>query len=344
MGKRIRSCGRLALCVMMSLCAMQGVVRAETEPVPVGAIPLPVGKTSTVRGRGMTWYVDGPTVIPPNVEIRIELGTTILGINNASLEVQGGLKVHGTQGSWVKMKNIDFSPTVHAKRGFHLDMVDFYGCKFVHPEKAPLGGGLTIENSTFQRDCTLKFRVHDSFLKIMTVEAGCACEIHAVPSSKKFIEIEVRSSWMRELTLTGMCRATVRHSELKAGITCRNVHDVEIDGCDVEADITFRQGPEDVFKKVVLTKCNMLSGANVVLDRPKGPKTKKERVKLDKFYFAPGERRVKALQGKAIAKRVKDGDDLPKGEGSVFATWGAANKRKHQLVSYTLKQRIPPLN
>ena len=84
------------------LLAAPGALAAD-EP-PKGAKPLPIKRTTTVRGMGTTWYVDGPIVIPPHVELRIELGTKIIGINDASIEVQGGLKVHGTEDYWVVMK------------------------------------------------------------------------------------------------------------------------------------------------------------------------------------------------------------------------------------------------
>ena len=89
--------GRCVVAVLVAGCVMAEAAHAGEQAPPDGAEPLPVERTTTVRGRGTVWYVDGPTVIPPSAEIRIELGTRIVGINNASLDVQGGLKIHGTE-------------------------------------------------------------------------------------------------------------------------------------------------------------------------------------------------------------------------------------------------------
>ena len=50
--------------------------------------------------------------MPKNVEITVQLDVRIVGINDASLDVQGGLKIHGTQDHWVKIDGVDLSPVL----------------------------------------------------------------------------------------------------------------------------------------------------------------------------------------------------------------------------------------
>jgi hypothetical protein len=316
---------------------------ADPQKPPEGARPLPIDKTGTVRNDGYPYYLDGAQVLPPTAEVTVQLGVRIVGINKASLDVQGGLKVHGTEGNWVRIEGIDFSPTREARRGLHLDMVDFRGCRFAHGENEEIGGDVTIENSCFQNDCAFDVRMRRGFLKIMTCEFGMPCRIFCDRQKENSvpIEVEIRSSWMRELELRGPGMIFVRHTELKAGVTCRSVTQVEVDGCDVRADLTIEQQPEDDFKKITLTKCNLLAGARLVLRRKPGEKTRVERLAVDKFYF---ETSAGPAEGeKEIGPLIEDVDDDEAGN-SVRALVSKGPKRPHLLVSYDLRSRAPPLN
>ena len=307
--------------------------------------PFPVTKTTKLTAKRSPYIIDGPTVIPKTAEVTVQLGVRIIGINNASLDVRGGLKIHGTQDRWVKITNVDFSPTKMPHRGLHLDMVDFYGCKFKHGEDGELGGKITIENSTFQRDCEFDIRFLRGFLKIMTVEWGMPCRIRCDRQKENPvpIEVEIRSSWCRAVEISGPAMANLRHSEIRGGLTCRNVTELTVDGCDITNELAIHQGPEDSFKKITLTKCNLFDGAELILDRPAGQKTKTERVRLNKFYFGPRGAGKALKDKKQIAERIKDGADNER--VSVKATWTKPNKRKHLLVNYdTLRTRVPPLN
>jgi len=317
---------------------------AFAEAPPQGAVPFPVGKTTIVRAeKGPVYYIDGPTVIPKHAEVTVQLNVEIIGINAASLEVQGGLKVHGTQDHWVVIRNVDFSPTVQPTRGLHLDMVDLYGCRFVHAKDAGLLGDVVIENAAMQRDCALDVRIIEGSFKLLTIDSGIPWKLHCIPPDPRRpkIEIQIRSSWARGIELTGPGDATIRHSELKNGLTCSGVSKVTVDGCDVKVGVlAFRQGADDTFKHITLTKCNLFEGSTLVLDRAPNPKGKKEKVRIDKFYFGPKSGGRAVTKKDKVAALIEDGADKP--ERNVFAVVGKPAKRPHGLVAYgDLRVRVP---
>jgi hypothetical protein len=334
--------GALAIGLGIGL-AMLSAARARAEEPPAGSIPLPVDKTATVRAEGKVYYLDGAKVIPRTAEITVQLGVTIVGINKASLDVQGGFKVHGTQDSWVTIRNVDFSPTLSPLRGVHLDMADLHGCVFRHPESAAFDGQWTIENSCLQRDCAFDVRIAGGFLKIMTVEFGIPCKIRCVPpkTGGPPIEVDVRSSWMKTLDFTGPAAVNFVNSEIR-GLALHGVTDATVNGCDVLGELSVKQAAEDSFKKLVLTKVNFFDGCRLVLERPKGPDTKDEKLKLDKPFFGTKESGIGTEDEKTIMGMIVDGADAP--EVSIKAWLANPQKRKHALVNYdTLRSRAPPL-
>jgi hypothetical protein len=327
-----------------ALVALLGL-RAPARPAVAeeAGTPFPVGRSVTVRDEGQAYVIDGAQVIPRGVEITVQADVRIVGINGASLDVQGGLKVHGTQDHWVRIENVDFSPTVAPNKGLHLDMADLHGCRFQHAQGQALDGFVTIENSCLQRDCVFAVRMWRGFLKIMTVEFGMLCTIACVKGEKSAapIEIEVRSSWMKAIAFSGEATATFRHSEIQDGLVGRDFSRIVVDGCDIGQELAFHQGPGGSFKKLELTKCNLIGGARLLLAREGGPQTKKEKVRVQRFYFGPktggGVKTEKEAQALII-----DGADVE--EGNVFAQPTKPNKRPHVLVNYdTLRMRAPPL-
>jgi hypothetical protein len=334
---------RATATLCLFLFAGASVARAE-EP-PAGAVPFPVGRTCKLTARnGPVYYIDGPTVIPPKVEITVQLDVQIVGINGATLDVQGGLKVHGTQDHWVKIENVDLSPTQACRKGLHLDMVDLRGFRLVHGEGAGFTGELTIENAAMQRDCAFDVCLHTGTLKLMTIESGIPWTIRcASPDPKtKPILVQVRSCWARATQLSGACDATLRHSEIKGGLTCRNVTEVVVDGCDLTDTLAFHQGPEDVFKQITLSKCNLFDGCTLVLDREANEEAKQEKVKVDKFYFGKRDGPGGITKSDAVQTLIHDDADEP--HRRVTARVAAPQKKKHLLVNYDqLRLRVPPV-
>lgn len=330
----------VAFLVLTAPCA-----RAEGEQPPAGAQPFPVGRTTKLTARdGPVFYIDGPTVIPKNAEITVQLDTQIVGINGASLDVQGGLKVHGTQDHWVKIEKVDFSPTREPKLGFHLDMVDLHGCRFVHGEDQAYAGEFTIENAAMQRDCAFDVRIAEGTFKLMTVDSGIDWAIHAVspdPRTKKIL-LQVRSSWAKAIHLDGACDATFRHCEIKGGLTCEHVTTLVVDGCDITDALVVRQGPEDVFKDVTLTKCNLFDGCTLTLHREPNEEAKQEKVKVDKFYFGKRDANAGITKKDDLAALVSDGEDEP--SRRVIARITSPEKKQQLLVNYgPLRMRVPPV-
>ncbi len=330
-----------AIILTLTLLVLVAGVSAAEEP-PEGAVPLTVHKSTTLRARdGPLYYVDGPVVIPPAVEIGVELNVRIVGINGASIEVQGGLKVRGTQDHWVKIKNVDFSPTRRPRKGFHLDMVDLEGVTFRHEEGPAFEGELTIENAAVQRDCVFDVRMKEGVLKLMTIEWGVPTTITAEPENErtKDVMVQVRSSWMQATTLRGPCDATFRHTQLKDGLHLHGVTKVTVDGCDITQTLAIHQGADDVFKGLKITKCNFFGPARVVLARPPNPDAKSEKVRFDKCcWIAASGATLKKLG--AIGEHVQDAEDTPECKASVRVTSPA--RRSHKLVNYTeLRLRVP---
>ena len=327
--------------LLLALLAWSYPVPAAAEEAPAGAIPLPVEKTTTLRGDGKVFVVDGHVVIPENVELGVEWGTSIVGINSAKLEVRGGLKVRGTVEHWVVIRNIDFSPTTNPKRGFHLDMVDFKACRFVHAQDKPFEGSLTIENSTFQTGSEFDFRIRKGKLSLFLTVWRPTCTVHLVPSEgeKPDIGVAIRSSEFRELlTVSGHGAIGLSHNALKKGVKCEHVLALGIDGCDIHDGLEIRQQAPDSFKKVKLTKCNIWNGAGVTLHRDAGEDQKREKVFLQKFYFG-------SFDGsEPYVDRKKIEDLVTLGPGNIKVKLDKPRKRKHQLVPYDpLMMRPPPL-
>lgn len=320
--------------------ALTGVPReVGAEDAPPGAKPLPVKGRVTVREKGSTWYVDGPQVVPKDAEIRIEADVRIVGIHKASLEVQGSFEVHGTAGHWVDVRNVDFGPTLEPKGDLHLDMADLYGCSFVTPEGRDFRGRLTIENTCLQRDCRVDLRIAEGFVRFMTVESGVPIRITCAAGSKTPPEVSLRTSWLRDVRVEGPCAGTIRSVEARGLLEARDFTDLVVDGCDLFQSASFHQRPEGTFAGLVLTKCNLLAGASLVLHRPSGPATKLEKVKVDKFFFGTATEKP-AVSDKDVAERIRDGADDP--EVSVRAFWSKPNERKHLLLDEKVRLRIPP--
>lgn len=330
----------LGLC-LASWCGPSAPALEAEDAASVG-IPLPLDKTTILRPADKPYVIDGARVIGPAVEITIERQVRILGINGASLDVQGGFKAHGTRDNWVKIEKVDFSPTKDSKKGIHLDCCDLTGCKFKHGEGQSFRGQLNIENSCLQRDCEFDVLVTAGFVKLMTVEWGMACRIRCERQKENPVpvEVELRSSWMREVFVTGPAVVNLRHSQV-LGLEMRNVTEVMVDGCDLGQRIAFLQGAEDSYGKVTLQNCNVFTGGVLVFERPQGPKTKLERVKLEKFFFGPkGGAGITA--DKDVAALITDAEDDPK--QAIRAWWSKPKEHNHQLVNYgTLRMQVPEL-
>jgi len=309
----------------------------ETAPdtPPAGAVPFPVARTTKVTARdGPVYYVDGPTVIPRSAEITVLLDVQIVGINGASLDVQGGLKVHGTEGHTVKIRDVDLSPTREPRHGVHLDMVQMRGCRLVHAEGDGFTGDLTIENALVMRDCALDVRMREGTLKLMSIESRIPWAIRCEspdPRTKK-IDVHVRSCVTLDVQLSGYCDATFRHSAIQAGLLCRGVSEVVVDGCDISETLAFHQGPEDVFREIALTKCNLFWGCTLVLDREANEQAPLENVRVDKFYFGPEEGPGAVTKKEEVQALIEDAEDVE--HRRVTARLTSLARKKHLLVDY----------
>jgi hypothetical protein len=311
---------------------------ARAEDAPANSVPFPTTGRQTVRAEGKTYVIDGKQVIPGGSIIRVEANVLIKGINNASLEVKGGLLVHGTEDCWVRIENVDFSPTVKPDNELHFDMANLYGCTFVHGETAAYEGGFTIENSALQHGCKFAVRMKKGYLRIMTTNWKVPCVIDCAPGGSKVPEVAIRTSWMDAVTFSGDASATIRDCETRGALEAKDFTDLYVDGVDLFMGATFRQRAEGSFSRLKLVKCNLLYGMKLVLDRPANDKTKMEKVLVERFHFEAGDMKAD-MTDKQIAERIDDGADNP--AVSVKAFWQNPQKAKHYFLSEPLRRRRP---
>jgi hypothetical protein len=287
-------------------------------------VPLPLTGRQTVRAEGRRYVVDGKQTIPPGSVIRVEANVLIVGKNGASLDVRGGLRVHGIPGSRVRIQDVDFSPSVSPDNELHFDEVSFHGCTFAHSKETAYAGGFTLENASFGGG-PFTVRIRTGFLRVMSVEFSVGCTVEGVANTGRPPEVALRTSTLQAVTLLGPMTATVRSCEVKGLLEARDFGDLVVDGCDLPGGAAFRQGPGGVFSRLVLTKCNLLDGARLVLHRPTGPKTKAEKVRIDKFHF--GRTDGADMTDGEIAGRIDDGADDE--AVSVRAFWQNPKERPH---------------
>jgi hypothetical protein len=83
------------------------------------------------------------------------------------------------------------------------------------------------------------------------------------------------------------------------------------------------------------------AGSEIVFERPKGPDTKAEKVRLEKFFFGP-KNGAGLTADKDVAALIKDGADDP--NQTVRALWTKPKEKPHVLVQYgNLRMQVPPL-
>lgn len=336
-GMRHGSSGAWVLAATLPLVGAAGTVRAG--PPPGGPVPLPLVGRQTVRAEGRAYLIDGKQVIPGGSVIRVEANVKIHGVNGASLEVKGGFLVHGTQECWVSIDGVDFSPTVAPDNEVHFDMADVSDCTWVHGEKQAFDGGLVVENSCWQGSCRFEPRIRSGYVRIMTSEFKMPVRIESVPDAGTPPEIAIRTSWMKATSLIGNARATVRDSECRGLLDGRNFTFLEIDGVDLFGGCALHLLPEASWSKCSLLKCNLFSEGQLVLDRPKTPRTKMEKVRVDKFHFESTSGKAE-MDDAGIAARIVDGADDE--HSSVKAFVQNPQERKHEFLSPYLRPRAPP--
>jgi hypothetical protein len=309
---------------LASLAAFAGIGVGLAPTVCAEDVAFPLTGRQTVKANGKRYVIDGKQTLVAGAVIRVEAGVKIAGINGASLDVRGGLKVHGTSDGRVDISRVDFSPTVAPDNEVHLDEVDLTGCDFATPDGASFTGGLTIENASIGGG-RFAVRMKSGYLRIMSVRMNTPCAIEAVPDKGRPPEIAIRGGTLTGLTFSGNAAATIRSVDVKGRLEAKDFTDLVVDACDLHESVVFRQSAEGSFSKLQLLKCNLLAGAGLTLARPKGPSTKPEKVRLDKFHF--GTNAAPDLTDKRIAERITDGADDD--TQSVRAWWQNPQERPH---------------
>ena len=131
----------------------------------------------------------------------------------------------------------------------------------------------------------------------------------------------------------------MRDTEVRGLLDARDFTDLTIDGLDLFYGLSLHQRAEGTFAKLQLLKCNLLDGSKIVFDRPAGPKTKMEKVRVERFFFGTLEDKPETGD-KQIADRIDDGADSA--AVSVKAFWEKPEDRRHVFVDKYLMGRRPP--
>ena len=289
-------------------------------------VAFPLSGKMTLKASGKRYVIDGPQTLAPGSLIRVETGVRIAGLHKASLDVRGGLRIHGASGDGrIEIENVDFSPTVAPDNEVHFDEVNFSGCDFVTAEGASFTGGFTIENASVGGS-KFAVRIKSGYLRIMSVRMNVPCSIDCVPDKGRPPEVAIRGGTLTGLTFSGDALATVRSVDIKGTLEAKEFADLVVDDCNLHGTAAFRQSAERSFSKLQLLKCNLLEGSTLVFHRPAGPKTKMEKVRIDKFYFGTSSDAAD-LTDKQIAARIQDGADDE--AVSVKAWWQYPQERPH---------------
>lgn len=333
--------GLACLVVAAAFGSAPRVARAG-DAIPPEGLRLPLTGKQTVRNDGKNYYLDGACVIPPGAEIRIEQNVRVYGLNGASLDVQGGLSVHGTKDSWVYFVNVDFSPTTSPDKMMHLDMASMHGCKLVHAQDAAFEGGITIENCCWQYDCKFDVKVasgklpadHDDRVHVPVQDRGDADEGEGRRVRDPDVLDEGHDVQGRRVGHDPPLRgARAARAERRDGLR-RHTGPTSSRGrrCGRRRRRSLLEGPADEVQPVGRERTGP--------QRPAGADVKAERVQVERFFFE-NENGGAVLGEKDAGDRVKDGVDDP--TQAVKAIVVTPNKRRHVFLSSSLRQRAPPV-
>jgi hypothetical protein len=131
----------------------------------------------------------------------------------------------------------------------------------------------------------------------------------------------------------------VRDSECRGPLEGQDFTFLEIDGVDLFEGLTLKLGPDATWSKCQLLKSNLFGGHKLTLARPSGPRTKMEKVRVEKFHFESADEKPE-LADKQIADRIVDGADDP--QVSVKAFVQNPQERPHVFLDPHLRPRAPP--
>jgi hypothetical protein len=306
----------LAVATLLSLAPLH--VRAAEE---VSAKPLPVDHT-TILPSGGVFFVEGRVRIPKGIEITVQKDTKLVGRGkDATIEIEGELKIHGVADSKVLMENITIE--VQPKFGeVRLDMVKVSGASrgVVSPKGRSVDGRIMVMNAEFEGAAGLDVTMIANEVDLQRVYVRAPVRVKAVDP-----EGSPRNSV--KLNLLNCCSgpSSIEPGALMGGVLVEGVHEVIVRACRIGGDkakftdcdevafdgnqvkcasVEFSQSAAGRFGKTSITKCDVLC-EKISLWAPAAP-GRTEIVLVDKCWFG-GEMDEKAVRTRFF--RDKDDDD-----------------------------------
>src|SRR5438477_2580054 len=238
------------------VAAASWTVAPARESAATEDVPLPLTGKQIVRPIGKRYVLDGKQVIPSGSAIRIEANVKVFGLHGASLDVRGGLKVHGVPDSRVEIHDVDFSPTVAPIDEVHLDEVELIGCTFRHGKDAQFTGGFTVENAHVTTP--FDFHIKSGFVRLMSTTFDSNCTVTGFASTTKAAEVAVRTCTLGTLRLVGPSAGTVRDCTIRQQFVATEFTDLVVDATDLSGSVSFLQTGDGSFAKLSLLNCNLL--------------------------------------------------------------------------------------
>ena len=293
-------------------------------------IPLPVKKSTILRKCGVTYYVEGRQKIPQGCEISIQKDVYIVGRgNDAVLEVEGSLQIHGVSKREVIIANIWIEPSKRCE-DIHLDMVKFRSSGGLRATRQVAAKGkIFVENVMFELGT--KLEIHMAAGRIDLSATACqepARIVGLVEKGKRFSALTVNirgcyhiappNGFAGGLTVIGARDLTVRLNRMAgAKSVFRDNVKLTFDGNKVQSqELIFIQSQTGKFSKTKLQKCDIYSN-KVIFRAPAG---KKETVYVDKCWF------------KGLTKKKEIRERVLREENDVRVKFGKINKRALELA------------
>ena len=283
--------------------------------------PLPFDKT-TILPSGGTYFVEGRIRIPKGIEITVQKDTKLVGRGkDATIELEGDLKIHGVADSKVAMEGITIE--VQPKFGeVRLDMVKVTGPSrgIVSLKGKPVDGRIMVLNTEFEGAAGLDVTMIENEVDLQRVYVRAPVRVKAVdpegtPGNR--VKLNLLNNY------TGP--ATIEPGALMGGVLVENVHEVVVRACRIAgekasfkdcdlvtfdanqvlcASVEITQKAPGRFGKTSISKCDVRC-QKIVLFAPAAP-GKTEIVPVDKCWFE-GETDESAVRTKFL--RDKDDDE-----------------------------------
>ena len=334
----MRRCGFAAAAAI--LCAASAAGAGNDPPA---AIPFPVDKTRILKVDDAVYFVEGRRTIPQGVEVTVLKGAQILGRGkDATLVVEGGLKIHGVTGLEVAIEGVTVEPAAKFD-AIRIDEAIFRkGGGIRTAAKVPCDGYFMLELLDFTDTAALDVTVAKGSVEMSNVCSETPVSLVAVDdptTHSNTVRFEIRGCVQGKDT---ECRPHTSRCGLRGGLVVEAANEIVVrmsrlggalasirdwrkslifDGNKVDARrLEFIQPVAGRFKVAQLFKCDVYS-PKVVFTAPPAKAGETEEIQFERFCFANA-----GLDEKAVEAVVEDAADAP-GKNGVRVKITKLNER-----------------